>query len=48
MLSDDQLSIYKKEGLVKSSTCLSKDRVKELNTALDKFLNDHKLSLIHI
>ena len=30
MLSDDQLSIYKKEGLVKSSTCLSTNRVKEL------------------
>ena len=42
MLSDNQLSIYKKEGLVKSSTCLSKNQIKELNKALDKYLNDHK------
>ena len=34
MLSDNQLSIYKKEGLVKSSTCLSEDKIKDLNKAL--------------
>ena len=42
MLSEDQLSIYKKDGLVKSSTCLSDDKVKDLNNALDKYLDDHK------
>ena len=42
MLSDNQLSIYKKEGLVKSSTCLSEDKIKELNIALDKYLDVHK------
>jgi len=42
MLSENQLSIYKKDGLVKSSTCLSDDKVKDLNNALDKYLDDHK------
>ena len=39
MLNSEQLSIYKKDGLVKSSTCLSKDKVQDLNNALDKFLD---------
>ena len=30
MLSENQISIYKKDGLVKSSTCLSDDKVKDL------------------
>ena len=38
----DQLSIYKKEGLVKSETCLSDDKIKDLNNALDKYLVNHK------
>ena len=42
MLSENQISIYKKDGLVKSSTCLSDDKVKDLNNALDKYLDDHK------
>ena len=42
MLSENQLSIYKKDGLVKSSTCLSNDKVQDLNNALDKYLDDHK------
>ena len=31
MLSKDQLSIYKKDGLVKSSTRLSDDKVKAVS-----------------
>ena len=42
MLSKDQLSIYRKEGLVKSETCLSDDKIKDLNNALDKYLVNHK------
>ena len=42
MLSKDQLSIYKKEGLVKSEICLSNDKIKDLNNALDKYLVNHK------
>ena len=42
MLSANQLNIYKNEGLVKSSTCLSVDKVKKLNKTLDKYLENHK------
>ena len=42
MLSNEQLSTYKQDGLVKSSTHLSEDKVKDLNKALDKYLDDHK------
>ena len=42
MLSTEQLSTYKKDGLVKSSICLSDDKVKDLNNALDKYLDDHR------
>ena len=42
MLNDDQIKIYQNEGLIKSQTCLSKDKVKELNLALDKYLLEHK------
>ena len=42
MLSEDQLSIYRNDGLVKSKTCLSDDKIKDLNNALDKYLADHK------
>ena len=42
MLSENQISIYKKDGLVKSSTFLSDDKVKDLNNELDKYLDDHK------
>ena len=57
MLSDNQITTYKTEGLAKSSTCLSEDKIKELNKALEKYLEEHKdeniefvsgLSLIHI
>ena len=37
MISENQISIYKKDGLVKSSTCLSDDKVKDLSNALDKY-----------
>ena len=43
MLSVDQIKIYNTDGLVKSSTQLSSDKIKDLNLALDKYL-----SLIHI
>ncbi len=42
MLSNNQLLVYKKDGLVKSSTLLSEDKIQDLNNALDKYLNDHK------
>ena len=31
MLNDDQINIYQNEGLIKSPTCLSEQKVKELN-----------------
>ena len=42
MLNEDQIKLYKNEGLIKSPTCLSKNKVEELNSALDKYLFDHK------
>ena len=42
MLNDDQINIYQNEGLIKSPTCLSEHKVKELNLALDKYLLEHK------
>ena len=42
MLSVDQIKTYKTDGLVKSSTQLSSDKIKDLNSALDKYLEDHK------
>ena len=36
------MSTYKQDGLVKSSTHLSDDKVKDLNKALDNYLDDHK------
>ena len=42
MLSDSQIATYKTEGLTKSSTCLSEDKIKELNKALEKYLEEHK------
>ena len=42
MLNEDQIKLYKNEGLIKSPTCLSKNKVEELNSALDKYLLDHK------
>lgn len=42
MLNDDQINIYQNEGLIKSTTCLSEHKVKELNLALDKYLLEHK------
>ena len=42
MLSDSQIKTYNTDGLVKSSAQLSKDKVKDLNSALDKYLEDHK------
>ena len=36
MLSVDQIKTYNNDGLVKSSTQLSSDKVKDLNLALDK------------
>ena len=41
MLSVDQIKTYNNDGLVKSSTQLSSDKVKDLNLALDKYLEDH-------
>ena len=42
MLSVDQIKTYNTDGLVKSSTQLSSDKIKDLNSALDKYLEDHK------
>tara|TARA_B100001029_G_C14949605_1_gene387980 strand:- start:9 stop:770 length:762 start_codon:yes stop_codon:yes gene_type:complete len=42
MLNKEQLLNYQNEGLVISSTCLSKYKIKEMNMALDKYLLDHK------
>jgi ectoine hydroxylase-related dioxygenase (phytanoyl-CoA dioxygenase family) len=42
MLNDQQIETYKNEGLVVSSTRLSNNKIKELNSALDKYLIDHK------
>ena len=42
MLSDSQIKTYNTDWLVKSSAQLSKDKVKDLNSALDKYLEDHK------
>ena len=42
MLSDNQIATYKTEGLTKSSTCLSEDKIKDLNKALEKYLEEHK------
>ena len=42
MLNEDQIKLYQNEGLIKSPTCLSKNKVEELNSALDKYLLDHK------
>ena len=42
MLNKEQIQTYNKEGLVVSSTCLSNDKVKELNLALNKYLENHK------
>ena len=42
MLNEDQVKLYQNEGLIKSPTCLSKIKVEELNSALDKYLLDHK------
>ena len=38
MLNKEHIQTYNKEGLVVSSTCLSNDKVKELNLALNKYL----------
>ena len=42
MLIKEQIQTYNKEGLIISSTCLSNDKVKELNLALNKYLENHK------
>ena len=42
MLSVSQIKTYNTDGLVKSTTQLSSDKVKNLNLALDKYLEDHK------
>ena len=42
MLSENQIITYKTEGLIKSSACLSEDKIKELNSALEKYLEEHK------
>ena len=42
MLSVSQIKTYNTDGLVKSATQLSSDKVKNLNIALDKYLEDHK------
>ena len=42
MLSVSQIKTYNTDGLVKSATQLSSDKVKNLNSALDKYLEDHK------
>ena len=42
MLSVSQIKTYNTDGLVKSATQLSSDKVKKLNSALDKYLEDHK------
>ena len=42
MLNKEQVQSYRKEGLIISSTCLTKDKVKELNLALDSYLKSHK------
>ena len=48
MLNDDQIKIYQNEGLIKSQTCLSKDKVKELNLALDKYLLNIKMKTMNL
>ncbi len=45
MLSDNQITTYKTEGLTKSSTCLSEDKIRELNKALEKYLEEHKTKI---
>ena len=42
MLSVSQIKTYNTDGLVKSTTRLSSDKVKNLNLALDKYLENHK------
>ena len=42
MISVTQIKTYNTDGLVKSTTQLSSDKVKNLNLALDKYLEDHK------
>ena len=39
MLSVSQIKTYNTDGLVKSATQLSSDKVKNLNSALDKYLD---------
>ena len=42
MLSENQITTYKTEGLIKSSACLSADKIKELNSALEKDWEEKK------
>ena len=42
MLSVSQIKTFNTDGLVKSSTQLSSDKVNNLNSALDNYLEDHK------
>ncbi len=42
MLNNGQIKTYDSEGLVKSSTQLSTNKIKDLNLALDKYLEEHK------
>ena len=42
MLTVDQLKTYNSDGLVKSLTQLSSDKILKLNAALNKYLEDHR------
>tara|TARA_B100000902_G_scaffold345055_1_gene350831 strand:+ start:1657 stop:2418 length:762 start_codon:yes stop_codon:yes gene_type:complete len=42
MLNKEQILDYQNEGLVKSATCLSKDKINQMNQALDNYLFNHK------
>ena len=48
MLSVDQIRTYNTDGLVKSSIQLSSDKIKDLNSALDKYLEDHKGEIMNL
>ena len=42
MLNKEQILNFHNEGIVKSATCLSTDKIKEINLALDKYLANNK------
>lgn len=42
MLNKEQMLNYQNEGLIKSSTCLSKEKINEMSSALNKYLLNNK------